>query len=179
MTVCSFSTFGLFKAKNNHLLFISTPSSHSHTHHPTMILTDKDLQLLSSMQAASQSAGIDSASDHIGLISDRVGSGKDLNDLKIGECDSCSTSKSRVDSTRLIFSFFNSSTSSTLLRLPSSLCNSKYSSHSFYSFHFSPTEFDGTTVLCRVCGDKASGFHYGVHSCEGCKVCIMLLFIWV
>ncbi|CAH4029627.1 unnamed protein product [Pieris brassicae] len=31
-------------------------------------------------------------------------------------------------------------------------------------------EFDGTTVLCRVCGDKASGFHYGVHSCEGLEV---------
>lgn len=32
------------------------------------------------------------------------------------------------------------------------------------------TEFDGEAVLCRVCGDKASGFHYGVHACEGCKV---------
>lgn len=26
------------------------------------------------------------------------------------------------------------------------------------------------SVECKVCGDKASGFHYGVHACEGCKV---------
>ncbi|XP_072915327.1 peroxisome proliferator-activated receptor alpha b isoform X2 [Hemitrygon akajei] len=27
----------------------------------------------------------------------------------------------------------------------------------------------GLCIECRVCGDKASGFHYGVHACEGCK----------
>ncbi|XP_051546422.1 peroxisome proliferator-activated receptor alpha-like [Myxocyprinus asiaticus] len=25
------------------------------------------------------------------------------------------------------------------------------------------------TLECRVCADRASGFHYGVHACEGCK----------
>ncbi|XP_061618746.1 peroxisome proliferator-activated receptor alpha-like isoform X1 [Phyllopteryx taeniolatus] len=33
-----------------------------------------------------------------------------------------------------------------------------------------PDEVFGPLSLeCRVCSDKASGFHYGVHVCEGCK----------
>lgn len=34
----------------------------------------------------------------------------------------------------------------------------------------SPPELNGMVLLCKVCGDVASGFHYGVHACEGCKV---------
>ncbi|XP_034551112.1 nuclear receptor subfamily 1, group D, member 4a [Notolabrus celidotus] len=32
------------------------------------------------------------------------------------------------------------------------------------------TKTGGMVLLCKVCGDIASGFHYGVHACEGCKV---------
>ncbi|XP_074553940.1 peroxisome proliferator-activated receptor alpha a isoform X1 [Halichoeres trimaculatus] len=34
----------------------------------------------------------------------------------------------------------------------------------------SPEEtFTPLNLECRVCSDRASGFHYGVHACEGCK----------
>lgn len=47
---------------------------------------------------------------------------------------------------------------------------------SYFLFHFNVTdclsssETGGMVLLCKVCGDIASGFHYGVHACEGCKV---------
>ncbi|XP_051961996.1 nuclear receptor subfamily 1, group D, member 4a isoform X2 [Xyrauchen texanus] len=31
------------------------------------------------------------------------------------------------------------------------------------------TKTGGMVLLCKVCGDIASGLHYGVHACEGCK----------
>ena len=34
-----------------------------------------------------------------------------------------------------------------------------YSGNNFHSKH-----------VCKVCGDRASGKHYGLYSCEGCKV---------
>uniref|UniRef100_A0A4W4GV25 Nuclear receptor subfamily 1, group D, member 4a n=1 Tax=Electrophorus electricus TaxID=8005 RepID=A0A4W4GV25_ELEEL len=34
---------------------------------------------------------------------------------------------------------------------------------------YSPPKTGGMVLLCKVCGDIASGFHYGVHACEGCK----------
>lgn len=34
---------------------------------------------------------------------------------------------------------------------------------------------NGAGARCSVCGDEASGFHYGVDSCEGCKVSDTLL----
>lgn len=30
-------------------------------------------------------------------------------------------------------------------------------------------EEDGGLQICRVCGDKANGYHFNVMTCEGCK----------
>uniref|UniRef100_A0A671MRV5 Peroxisome proliferator-activated receptor alpha n=1 Tax=Sinocyclocheilus anshuiensis TaxID=1608454 RepID=A0A671MRV5_9TELE len=44
------------------------------------------------------------------------------------------------------------------------------SSEVFASSTIQDENSSGSLALeCRVCADRASGFHYGVHACEGCK----------
>lgn len=32
-------------------------------------------------------------------------------------------------------------------------------------------------IPCKICGDKSSGIHYGVITCEGCKVSLKKTYI--
>uniref|UniRef100_A0A8D2JG51 Nuclear receptor domain-containing protein n=1 Tax=Sciurus vulgaris TaxID=55149 RepID=A0A8D2JG51_SCIVU len=50
-----------------------------------------------------------------------------------------------------------------------SIKTSKSSAPGMTKSHSGVTKFSGMVLLCKVCGDVASGFHYGVHACEGCK----------
>ncbi|XP_006883409.1 PREDICTED: nuclear receptor subfamily 1 group D member 2 [Elephantulus edwardii] len=54
-------------------------------------------------------------------------------------------------------------------RLDCSVKTSKSSVPGVTKSHSGMTKFSGMVLLCKVCGDVASGFHYGVHACEGCK----------
>lgn len=40
-----------------------------------------------------------------------------------------------------------------------------------------PTSSTPFLPPCRVCGEKASGFHYGVNTCEACKVRLLYFFV--
>jgi hypothetical protein len=32
---------------------------------------------------------------------------------------------------------------------------------------------------CKICKDRATGIHYGIASCEGCKVCFVYIYFQV
>ncbi|KAK3609066.1 hypothetical protein CHS0354_011332 [Potamilus streckersoni] len=54
--------------------------------------------------------------------------------------------------------------------MASDVCRQNTDVHSGFKTHGSARS-SGMTVLppCRVCGDKASGLHYGANTCEACK----------
>ncbi|XP_032344369.1 nuclear receptor subfamily 1 group D member 2 isoform X1 [Camelus ferus] len=54
-------------------------------------------------------------------------------------------------------------------RIDCSMKTGKSSAPGMTKSHSGVTKFSGMVLLCKVCGDVASGFHYGVHACEGCK----------
>ncbi|XP_078065844.1 peroxisome proliferator-activated receptor gamma isoform X3 [Mustelus asterias] len=55
---------------------------------------------------------------------------------------------------------------STIKVEPSSLNDKSRKEPSFSKLQEDPSN-STLSIECRVCGDKASGFHYGVHACEG------------
>ncbi|XP_060069886.1 peroxisome proliferator-activated receptor delta-like [Ylistrum balloti] len=101
--------------------------------------------------------------------------------INIGQ-DSCvsGSSLSQAPSPQSALSYSSSTSSSSPVPSPSpsselgslnifSLTRARPSSTSLMSGQSKQLYTTELEVICRICGDKASGFHYGVHSCEGCK----------
>ncbi|XP_076123765.1 nuclear receptor subfamily 1, group D, member 4b [Alosa pseudoharengus] len=79
-------------------------------------------------------------------------------------------------SARLVFQFPEVSSASVATAVTPTMTSGGQQSYSHpmvakrpYGFTGTFTKTGGMVLLCKVCGDIASGFHYGVHACEGCK----------
>ncbi|TNN51652.1 Nuclear receptor ROR-alpha [Liparis tanakae] len=49
------------------------------------------------------------------------------------------------------------------------LCGGRTAGHGAHSLHRSVARPQIEIIPCKICGDKSSGIHYGVITCEGCK----------
>ncbi|KAG9353029.1 hypothetical protein JZ751_017605 [Albula glossodonta] len=67
-----------------------------------------------------------------------------------------------------MYSYRTQENQNTIKLEPESPPQYSESSQSYTKLHDDPST-PMLNIECRVCGDKASGFHYGVHACEGCK----------
>ncbi|XP_056108455.1 nuclear receptor subfamily 1 group D member 2-like isoform X17 [Rhinichthys klamathensis goyatoka] len=89
---------------------------------------------------------------------------------------SAGSSGNSVRGNKLVFQFPEVSSASSVNTVTPTLTSSGQNSYSHPMVGRRPIGFTGTftktggmVLLCKVCGDIASGFHYGVHACEGCK----------
>ncbi|GAB0088278.1 Ecdysone-induced protein 78C [Sergentomyia squamirostris] len=54
-------------------------------------------------------------------------------------------------------------------KLPTTTATTKKDCSGFFAADSSKDSTVKSFIPCKICGDKASGYHYGVTSCEGCK----------
>lgn len=95
-------------------------------------------------------------------------------DFSFTELDSLKTSGSNGN--KLVFQFPEISSATTVNPVSPTVISSGQNTYSHplvgrrsSMFTGTFTKSGGMVLLCKVCGDIASGFHYGVHACEGCK----------
>lgn len=96
--------------------------------------------------------------------SSRIGSQFGVDGVFVGS--PCDTLLSEVVTSTNSATTASSSSATTFLKSSGSNTNSPPAAAS------TTNNATKTFVPCKVCGDKASGYHYGVTSCEGCKVII-------